>query len=792
VKILGDVVSNACRDRKVKIAVKAALLSASYVAIGIASTEVNAQAREQTASQLPAIQVDAPRPAQRKRAVSRSNSTASRSSVVRSEKPEVPVADRPGGFNSTAQLGAPPPAFAGGQVATGGKVGLLGNRSVFDTPYSSTSYTGQQIENTQSGSLVDLAIADPSIKAASSRGSFFDQIQIRGFNTITGDSLFDGMAGILPDQTYSASFSDRVEILKGPAVFLTGIALGGNIAGTVNFVPKRATDDPITRITGTFASQSLFGTQIDYGRRFGDQKEWGVRVNALYTDGDTVARGQEHQVGAAQVSTDYRGERFRASLDIGYQNPHDTSVLSAITPGALTSIPAPPKGDRTFVPPWLFADNENTYGLARAEYDLASNVTLFAAAGGSSRNFDTVQLSPLTVLNTAGDYRARPAHLVSPTDTFSSEAGIRANFLTGPISHKMVIVGDYIEQDKKQQIFISPFLPAGFTIPGNIYQPNNAPEPIFAGPNLGRNFTTVLPSIAVADTLSAFDDRIQLTLGLRNQRIASEVRSAATGLLNDESDKERTSPAISLLVKPVEHLSVYASYIEAFTQGPRAPVGSVNEGEDLSPIVSTSKEVGAKYDFGRLGMSLAFFEIEQPQTFIDATTNIFGFNGSQRNRGIEYFMFGELSPGLRALGGITYIDAKQIATEGHLTDGKTAIGVPATSISMGVDYDIPGVSGLAVNGRVIYTSPQFVTADNSLEIPDWTRLDLGARYSFMWEQTRMTARFNVENVTGEAYWSSASNGFLIFGAPRTYLASLTVDLTPAPSPGQLSRPMWVK
>jgi iron complex outermembrane receptor protein len=355
------------------------LLSASYIAIGlVCSTQVNAQgsqqspAAQQNTSPLPPIQVDSPRRHQAKRAErSRGGgSTARRSAVARNteEKPEVPVADRPGGFNSTAQLGAPPPAYAGGQVATGGKVGLLGNRSVFDTPFSVTNYTARQIQETQANSLVDVAIADPSIKSTAPRGSFFDLLSIRGFTTVTGDFLFDGIYGILPDQTYPAELVERFEIFKGPNVFLNGITLGGNIAGAVNIVPKRATDDPVTQITGSFASQSLFGTHIDYGRRFGDQKEWGVRANAVFKDGDSVVNDQEHRIGAAQLSTDYRGDRFRASLDVGYQNQHDTRALSGTTISPLLrSVLAPPSAGSNFVPPRIYINDENVYGLARAE-----------------------------------------------------------------------------------------------------------------------------------------------------------------------------------------------------------------------------------------------------------------------------------------------------------------------------------------------------------------------------------------------------------------------------------------
>src|SRR5262245_4325516 len=121
-------------------AVGAALLCFSNFAMsGVSSSRANAQqaaAAPQVSSQLPALQVDAPIQAQRKRThVSRNGAATTRRAAERNQerKPVVPVADRPGGFNSTAQLGPPPPAYAGGQVATGGKVGLLGNKSVFDT-----------------------------------------------------------------------------------------------------------------------------------------------------------------------------------------------------------------------------------------------------------------------------------------------------------------------------------------------------------------------------------------------------------------------------------------------------------------------------------------------------------------------------------------------------------------------------------------------------------------------------------------------------------------------------------
>ncbi|MFX6888152.1 hypothetical protein ABTH62_20235, partial [Acinetobacter baumannii] len=67
----------------------------------------------------------------------------------------------------------------------------------------------------------------------------------------------------------------------------TGATAGGSVGGAVTLITKHAPDVDITRITGTYVSQSQFGEHIDVSRRYGDHKEWGVRFNSTYTNGNT-------------------------------------------------------------------------------------------------------------------------------------------------------------------------------------------------------------------------------------------------------------------------------------------------------------------------------------------------------------------------------------------------------------------------------------------------------------------------------------------------------------------------
>ena len=71
---------------------------------------------------------------------------------------------------STGTLGAPPAPYAGGQVATGGSLGLLGNRSVMDTPFNQTNYTAELIANQQARTIRDVLVNDPSVRVDSGGG----------------------------------------------------------------------------------------------------------------------------------------------------------------------------------------------------------------------------------------------------------------------------------------------------------------------------------------------------------------------------------------------------------------------------------------------------------------------------------------------------------------------------------------------------------------------------------------------------------------------------------------------
>lgn len=285
-----------------------------------------------------------------------------------------------------------------------------------------------------------------------------------------------------------------------------------------------------------------------------------------------------------------------------------------------------------------------------------------------------------------------------------------------------------------------------------------------------------MQSLAVADTLSFMEDRILLTLGVRQQRISTKNFSYQTGAQSGSFNEQALSPAAGLVVKPWDNVSLYANYIEGLSPGGQAPSAASNRGEYLAPYKSEQKEIGVKVDHGSFATTLSLFEITKPSAFTNAA-GVYAADGEQRNRGVEISTFGALTDDLRVLGGIALIDAEQVSTENGATDGNRPFGVPKVQANFGVEWDTFFDRNLTLTGKVLYTGAQYYDAANTQELPSWTRVDIGARYRLETRGVPVTLRANIENLLDEDYWAAAGGSFatLGLGAPRTFLLSASFD-----------------
>ncbi len=685
--------------------------------------------------------------------------------------PEILVKDMK--QRETAEIGNLPPDYAGGQVASGGRVGMLGNRNIMDTPFSQTNYTNRLILNQQARSVTDVLENSASVQRNGTRYAGFNAVAIRGLPFNGLDYAFDGLYGLY-GRSNPIEGIERVELLRGANALLNGVPPAASVGGTINLVPKWAGEDPLARLTLGYFSDGQGSGHADVSRRFGRNKEFGIRINAAHRDGNTPINNQSERVTVGTLGVDYRGDRFRVFSTIGY----DFLRVDGVTPSVIVGsnafqIPGAPDVNKNLAQPWAFTQTERIAGTIRGEVDLTPNWTAGLAYGQASTNAKVLQTT-VNLLDGNGNFnyasgRFFPQHV----DGRTAEATLRGKLDTGPLRHKISLTGSglWIEQGAR-------VTPLPVTILSNLYNPIQVDQPgTFLNAKTAKSSETTLQGVAFSDTVSAFNDRVTLIAGARYQQIDISNFNILTGAKTITYRESKITPAVGLMVKPWKMVGFYANYIEGLQQGPTAPSTAVNFNQVFEPIVSRQIEAGVKLDWGNFGATVAAFQITRPSGLLDPTTLIFSANGEQRNRGLEFEAFGEPIMGYRLLTSLTLLDAELTKTPGGVNEGKRAPGSPNYYFTAAGEWDTPFFSGFTLTGQLRHSGPQLVNATNIQSIPSWTRFDVGGRYYFKLLDKDVMVRAQVLNVLGTHYWEQANTfgNELLIGVPRTVLITTGIN-----------------
>jgi len=674
-------------------------------------------------------------------------------------------------------------SFAGGQVSRGGRAGILGNLDMMDSPFASTNFTADIIREQQARSIADVLQNDPVVRVAKGFGNFQELYVMRGFPVYSDDMTYNGLYGVLPRQYVAAELSERVEVFRGASAFLNGAAPGGSgLGGSVNIVPKRAGDDPLNRVTLGYESQGHWYGAADVSRRFGDDSQsTGVRANFVQRGGETSIDNQDRELSVAAIGIDHDSDNFRLSLDLGYQDHQVDSPRPAVTPGS--AIPEAPDSDTNFAQEWTYTNERQFFGAVRGEYDFTDNITAWAAYGFRSGEEDNVFANPRQA-EANGDFSAYRFDNVRNDEIRSGEVGLNIEFKTASVGHTIITSASTFSLESENAYAFSDF--SGFA--GNIYNPVTATMPdadFFIGGDLSNPLITEktdLSSFALADMISFNDGKVLLTLGGRVQNIETRTFDYNTGDELSGYDESQLTPVVGIVYKSSEQVSYYANYIEGLLPGEVAPASSggepiENAGEVFDPYSAEQIEVGVKYDAGQYGGSLSVFNTSKQSSIVE--DNVFSTDGEQQNQGLELSVFGMPTSNLRVLGGFTWLDAEMTKTQDGTLDGKTAIGVPDLQANINLEWDIDALPGLTVDARAAYTSKQYASADNSLEVDASNRFDLGVRYSFLAGMTDITLRARVDNVFDNNYWASVGgfpgSNYLVLSEPRTFRLSASFN-----------------
>ncbi|MBU4239057.1 MAG: TonB-dependent receptor, partial [Alphaproteobacteria bacterium] len=651
-----------------------------------------------------------------------------------------------------------------------------------DTPYSTSNYTEKLIRDQQARGIGDVLQNDPTVRVSKGFGNFQELYVIRGFPVFSDDMSYNGLYGVLPRQFVAAELIERVEVFRGASAFLNGAAPGGTgVGGAFNLTPKRA-GEPLTRLTAGVSGNDEIYAAADLARRFGTEEEWGARLNLVSRDGEGSVENENGQLRVVGLGLDRRGERARFSADLGWQDHRIDAPRPSVTPGA--AIPDAPSADKNFAQHWTYTDEEQLFGAVRGEFDLTDSVTAWAAFGGRQGKEDNSLANPRA--DAAGAIRGYRFDNIREDTVWSGDIGVRADLTTGPVEHRLVASASQIQSKSKNAWAASSF--SGYAF-GTLSNPTLSPAPAITSvsgdlddPNVTERVKHT--SVAVADVLSFLDGRVLATVGVRYQEIETKSYAYADGAFGSGYSSDATTPAFALVYKPSDKISLYANYAEALVPGTTAPavvngVTVANGGEVLSPFRAEQAEVGAKYDAGSFGGTLSVFRTTLPSAYFDPDTAIYSDGGEQENQGVELTVYGEPVAGLRLIGGATWLEAEINRSLTAANAGKSAIGVPDFQINANVEWDVPMVSGLTLEGRAVHTGAQPANATNTLELEEWTRFDAGLRYAFVAGGKDLTVRARVENIADEDQWVAVGgypgSNYLTLGAPRTFRLSVSAE-----------------
>lgn len=654
-----------------------------------------------------------------------------------------------------------PTLAPGRKAAKGARLGILGATAITDAPVHVNAYSRELAEDWGALTLQDVLENDSAVVFTTNKNHLLQNFNLRGQDMGAMDIATNGLYGIAPANSVPIEMFERVEVMRGPNVLLSGMPPNNSVAGSVNMVTKRALSKPIADLTFSYGSKSYGQVHADVGKRFGEDSRLGIRFNGVYGTGEMGADGQKQtrQVGA--LGLDYMGDGARFSLDV-YDSTTEIKngspgMFNFIGRGAIVGVGrvlAPPSGDVN-----MFRGTHGQYDnrgyLARAEFDINANLQTYVAVGGSEAEGQGLLFGTRAFVTGAdGTTRGAVYNVHTKSERQTAEAGIIGKFETGSVKHRMQLSWNILKHKEATNNTA-----CNYCYTTNMYDPvtptfPGAPAaPVYgsAAADTNNQFT----SIALADTMSFAQDKVLLTLGARQQTVKQPL---------DGYKSDRLSPMVAAVVRPWgDKVSLFGNYTEGLEPGTVVGVGYSNEGQTLSPIQTQQKEVGVKLQAGQMTHTFSAFEIDRPSHIESGGALVEA--GNRNLTGVEWSAFGKIASKLSLLGGVTHIKSRQEDT------GKDSFGVPEWRARIGVDWETP-ISGLTAGARVIHTSSQWLDSSNKLRLPSWSRFDLNAGYATKFGSTPVHFRAAVENVADKKYWiGTFGDGFAMPGAPRTFRLS---------------------
>ncbi|QNP41147.1 TonB-dependent receptor [Lysobacter solisilvae (ex Woo and Kim 2020)] len=637
-----------------------------------------------------------------------------------------------------------------------------------DVPQSITVVTQDLIRDQAMQNLGDVVRYVPGVTMAQGEGNR-DTPVMRG-NSTTGDMFVDGMRD---DTQYFRDLYniERVEALKGPNAMIFG---RGGSGGVINRVTKQADWETVRDLSlqvGSWNKRRLAG---DFGQAINDTaafrvtgmvedsesyrdgyeaKRWGINPTFAFTAGDntTITLGYEH----------FKDERVA-----------DRGIPSSITPfnGRRLPVETDPStffGDPDRSPTWADVDALS----ALVDHDFGNGLTLRnrTRIADYDKFYQNVYAGgPVNAAGTLAEIRAY-SNATQRKNFFNQTDFVWA--LDGRIKQTLLFGAELGRQETDNFRQTGYFGAPGSTVT-SVFVPFDNPR--YTGPMEFRQSATDADNHSVAKVAALYaQDQIEFSpqwqaiVGLRYDRFDVDFRNNRNGQAISSTDN-LLSPRVGLVYKPLDPLSLYASYSIAYV--PRA-------GDQLSSLTPTNKafdpeefrnyEIGAKWEVVRgLALTAAAYRLERTNVIApdpsDPTQSI--LIDGQRVKGFELGLAGNITEAWSVMGAYAW-------QEGDIPDSLTKPAqLPEQTASLWNRFDFSNRWGVGLGA--IYRGEFFASTSNQVVIKSYTRYDAAVFFDV---NDNLGLQLNLENIFDKQYFVSANNDNNITpGSPRA--AYLSVNL----------------
>ncbi|OBX02743.1 TonB-dependent siderophore receptor [Gallibacterium genomosp. 1] len=658
---------------------------------------------------------------------------------------------------------------------------LLGQQTAFATPISVINYNQQAIEQTEARNIVDaIAKMDASVMNFGGETNTLSGIYVRGLQLDARQFSVNGLTGLYSSYNSPLSAVASAQLIKGASTATVGMDPEGSSGASVNIQTKRATDTPINILGMAWYSKDRTQPYFDFGRRFGNNKQWGIRISGLYRDGDTARKHFNERNSEIAIGADYRGDKLRTAIDYMHTKRATKGGRARIQDiQDLDFVLAPaPDGEINLIPHWSGQTTEDQTIMATFEYDLPYHTMLSGGIGHMSSKyygaFGQIRMA------TPQTYNIQSMRAMNyKINTTSANLKLHGDFNTHIISHNWNIAWDSVirTRDFKQSPVIDYKKDKTFRNI-NLYNPVFPNSPTYKALVQSTNEKVQAHSIAFADTLGFFEDELRLTVGGRYQWIKQTDYQSDT-----KADNHRFSPMLTLAYQPTSNLIWYANYLEDLEPG------AVDEDGVMSkPLVSKQIELGVRKNWGeQYTTTLSIYQLSRPGTITSKAANNYQRKageqqGKERNRGIEFNLYANLLNGyLRSNLGISYNKGELLDYAnwaGQIIDG-TQVASPRIIAKVGIEWDTPFIHGLTLNSAIQYYGSSYQDYTKKYKFPSYTTVDIGAKYAFKLQQQQFILKLGVENLFNKHYWQVQrgryDRSFAVLGMPRTYWANIELS-----------------